>query len=311
MVSVAIGFVAASFFQGTAAQPTPGHPVLLPTEWYENRFIVTPITSDGRKLRLFTDSAGALLLVTEVAQELKLPITDGKPQSAPWPTFKSSASIPSCSRDFWLWSRKQTDEEFAPEKGIDGMLGQQWFAGCVWTFDYPRRRLYWRAPGDLPKHSPEHEAKLGFRKDALGERENNFATIHVNVDGETLLFTLDTGATDVLGDDVLKQINDGRPADRATSFLGQSVYDRWHKEHPTWRVTAATTTGLAMIEAPKIIIGGYEVGPVWFSVQRDQAFSKYMAQWTDRVTDGSIGGSAFRYFRMTVDWPNATAVFER
>lgn len=299
---------------GMAAQsarvPMPGHPVLIPTEWYMNRFVVTPVTTSGRKLRMFSDSAGALILVTEIAQDLKLPITDGKPPTAPWPTFRPSASIPP-SDDFRLMSRKETDEEFDPEKGIDGMLGQQWFAGHVWTFDYPHKKLYWRAPGDLPKHSPEHEEKLGFRLDKDGKRENNFATIDVTVGGEAIPFTLDTGATDILGADVMKLLHDGLPADRATSFLSESVYQRWHAKHPDWRVMPKTLTGLEMIEVPKLTLGGYEVGPVWFSVQHDKSFHQYMAQWTDRVTEGSIGGSAFQYFRMTVDWPNAVAVFER
>ncbi|HWD39249.1 MAG TPA: hypothetical protein VG944_10400, partial [Fimbriimonas sp.] len=164
--------------------PTPGHPKLLPTEFYENRFIVTPVTTRGRKLRLFTDSAGALLLVSEVATELNLPITAGKPPTAPWPAFRPNAFVPAAASGFRLMSRKETDDVFTPEKGIDGMLGQQWFGGRVWTFDYRRKKLYWRAPGDLPKHPVEHEVKLGFRKDSKGARENNFATIFITVDGE-------------------------------------------------------------------------------------------------------------------------------
>ena len=66
-----------------------------------------------------------------------------------------------------------------------------------------------------------------------------------------------------------------------------------------------------MIEVPKITLGGYEVGPVWFSVQSDATFHEYMAQWTDQSTEGSLGASAYKYLRMTVDWPNAVAVFER
>jgi hypothetical protein len=50
---------------------------------------------------------------------------------------------------------------------------------------------------------------------------------------------------------------------------------------------------------------------VWFSVEPDRTFHQYMAQWTDQPTEGSIGGSAFKYFRMTIDWPNAVGVFEK
>jgi len=67
-----------------------------------------------------------------------------------------------------------------------------------------------------------------------------------------------------------------------------------------------------MIEVPSITIGGFKIGPVWFTVQPDLALSRlYMAQWMDKPTEGAIGGSALHYLRMTVDWPNAIAVFEQ
>jgi hypothetical protein len=193
------------------------------------------------------------------------------------------------------------------------MLGQQWFAGRVWTFDYPKQRLLWRAAGDLPKHDVSHEVKLGFKTAPSGKRQTNFARIAIEVDGETLDFVLDTGATNILSDDVLKQINDGGPAERATSFLARSVFERWHQKHPEWRAlqNIKTLTGSAMIEVPAIKIGGFTVGPVWFTVQPDMSFHNYMAQFMDKPTEGAIGGSALHYLRMTVDWPNAVAVFER
>ena len=102
-------------------------------------------------------------------------------------------------------------------------------------------------------------------------------------------------------------------AERATSFLARSVFEKWHKKHPEWRAleNIKTLTGSAMIEVPSITIGGFKVGPVWFTVQTDAAFHTYMAQWMDKPTEGAIGGSALHYLRMTVDWPNAIAVFEQ
>jgi hypothetical protein len=40
-------------------------------------------------------------------------------------------------------------------------------------------------------------------------------------------------------------------------------------------------------------------------------FRKWMSQWMDRPVEGALGGSALRYFRVTVDYPNAVAVFEQ
>ena len=293
-------------------KPTPGHPIVLPTEYIGDRFNVVPVTVDGLKLRFFTDSAGACTFTPERAQQLKLAITkNGNVSYSSFPSLSASAYVPpNLAGELRLFSQKDTDDEFG--KGYDGMLGQNWFGGGVWTFDYPGKQLLWRAPGDLPKHNPIHEAKLHFKTDANGNRDNNFARIEVTVDGQPLSFTLDTGATDDLTSEALKIVNDGGPVDRATSFLAQGDYDRWHAKHPDWKIVATpTATGNEMIEVPKVTLGGFDVGPVWFSVQPDKAFHQFMAQWTDQPTEGSIGGSAFKYLRMTVDWPNGVAVFEK
>jgi hypothetical protein len=36
-----------------------------------------------------------------------------------------------------------------------------------------------------------------------------------------------------------------------------------------------------------------------------------MARFMDRPVDGALGGSALKYFRVVVDYPNAVAIFER
>ena len=133
------------------------------------------------------------------------------------------------------------------------------------------------------------------------------------LDGETIDFLFDTGATNVLPDKVLKEIGDGGPAERATSFLTRSQFEKWHKKHPNWRAldNVKTLSGMAMIEVPEVVIGRHAVGPVWFTVQPDRAFHRYMASMMDKPTQGALGGSAFRQLVITVDWPNAIAVFER
>lgn len=316
MVSILIFAALSAMPGGQLPEPTAGHPVLLPTEYVENRFAVTPITNSGQKLRLFTDSAGGHFLTSEIVDMLKLPTEshgseNGKPlRSVAYPSFKPEASIPpAIGSMLFVFDSKVMNGGL---EGYDGMLGQQWFAGRVWTFDYPAKQLLWRAAGDLPKHEAAHEVKLGFQTTKAGVRRANFARIEVEVDGETLSFVLDTGATNLLSAEALKEINDGRPADRATSFLAEGIYNKWHIKHPEWRVVRAkSATGLEMIEVPRVTVAGFTVGPVWFSVQQDAAFHQYMAQWMDKPTEGALGGSLFKYFRMAVDWPNAVAVFEK
>jgi hypothetical protein len=43
----------------------------------------------------------------------------------------------------------------------------------------------------------------------------------------------------------------------------------------------------------------------------DRAFHEWMAQWMDRPLDGALGGSALRYFRVLVNYPEGYAAFER
>ena len=141
----------------------------------------------------------------------------------------------------------------------------------------------------------------------------NFARIPAEIDGETIDFLFDTGATNILPEEVLKQIGDGRPANRATSFLTRSTFEKWRSKHPEWRSfdNIRTLSGKAMIEVPRVTVGGFTVGPVWFTVQSDSAFHTYMAQWMDKQTEGALGGSLLHYLRVSVDWPNAVAVFEK
>jgi hypothetical protein len=72
-----------------------------------------------------------------------------------------------------------------------------------------------------------------------------------------------------------------------------------------------TLTGSALIEVPELVIGGHKVGPVWFTVQPDIGFQAVMKPLMDQPIVGALGGSALHYFRLTVDWPNAIAIFER
>jgi hypothetical protein len=304
-------------------EPTPGKPVTIPTRYSGDRFIAVPTAKGGEKLAVLADSAGGTFLLADVARRLKLEVADvpGKGENgaqlraANFPAFEPNAAIPPPlgligSKILVFDAKGQLPAFFKP---YSGLLGQQWFAGRVWTFDYPSKRLLWRAPGDLPRHDAAHEVKLGFRTSATGQREANFARIPVQIDGETLDFLFDTGATNLLPADVLKQVGDGGPAERGTSFLTRSQFAKWHKKHPEWRAleSVRTMTGTSLIQVPKVTIGGFDVGPVWFTVQPDRAFHTYMASMMDKPTEGALGGSAFRQLVITVDWPNAIAVIER
>ena len=176
------------------------------------------------------------------------------------------------------------------------MLGQQWFAGRVWTFDYPGEALLWRAASDLPAHDKTHEVKLFFRSNASGGRSNNpLLESQFKSMAKRSISYLDTGATNFLPDDVLSNLVTGG-AERATSFLVQSIYEKWHAKHPEWRVleNIKTMTGTALIEVPEVTIGGFKVGPVWFQCNRTPAFIGD-GHLTDKRVSGALGGVSIAF----------------
>ena len=294
-----------------------GKPMVLPVKYDEHRFYVQPITENGTTLNFFTDTGGGLFVFSDVVERLKLPLlkpeAEGAPGTITLPAFKLGSSIPAPmgSRD----RLSVAPVSVRNQMGVDwsGMLGQQWFAGRIWTFDYPNKRLLLRAAGDLPKTKTEHKIALGFKTNSAGQRSTNFPRIPLTIDGETLDLLFDTGATTDLTEPALQFLKDKRPAIRATSFITQSVFERWRKAHPDWRVieNAENKSKAAMIEVPKINIGGYSASAVWFTVRPDKNFHEYMSQWMDKKIEGAIGGNALCHFRVTVDYPNAVAYFEK
>ena len=299
----------------TAAQ-TAGQPLVLPVKYDEYRFYVQPVTEDGTTLKFFTDTGGALFIYADVVEQLKLPLIkggSGGPDSVKFPRFKDGYLIPPPGASNAQLLVRPVASRTAMRLGWSGMLGHQWFANRVWTFDYLKQQLLLRADGDLPKTDDSHRLTLGFHKTPMGVRDNNYPRIRVLIDEEELDLLFDTGASTLLTDPALASINDKRAALRATSFITTTTFARWHSRHPQWRVVenAEQGTGESMIEVPTISVAGYTVGPVWFTRREDKNFHEVMSQWTDKKIEGALGGSALHFFRVTVDYPNATAVFEK
>ena len=67
----------------------------------------------------------------------------------------------------------------------------------------------------------------------------------------------------------------------------------------------------AMIQVSTVEIAGQQVGPVWFVRRADRNFHEGMPRLVDVRSDGALGGSLFRYFCITVDYPRETAHFAR
>ena len=308
LLAVAPAFAAPAF-----AEDEPSLPYTLPATMEHHRFIVHAEVPGGQALRLFTDTGGGLNLGTTGADKLGIAWkTPADPQAepagtAPWPDFAG----PWIPRPESLGTEGRLPVLVAPPwMKDDGMLGAPWFGGRNWEFDYRAGTLRLLRDGVLPEVDPAHVVKLGFQRED-GLATTHFPRIAARIDGEELHFLFDTGATFRLDDAAAAKLGDAAVKQRAGSFITTEVLQRWRAKHPDWEYLPKGDGPMAMIRVPEVEIAGYRTGPVWFSARPDQAFHEYMAQWMDRTVDGALGGNVFAGFRITVDYPSATAVFER
>lgn len=309
-----LGVCIALAFAQDEAKDTP---VELPAKLVADRFYVHPVTQDGAALKLITDSGGGMFITAKAADRLKLerrkvPADGTEMEVVVLPPFKPEASIPLPDMLNGALPVLPASQEGELPEEVDGLLGQAWFRGRTWTFDYPAAKLLWHPKGGLPEAGTR--VKLGFSTDVAGRRRSNFPRITIQIDGGDIDMLFDTGATMKLSDKALKEIGQGGPAARAASFIARSTFDKWRAKHPEWRVIEGgdtTAGGHPIIEVSKVTIAGSEVGPAWFAARPDKNFGEYMSQWMDRRIDGAVGGTILRHFRITVDYVGATAVFER
>ncbi|AGC46760.1 hypothetical protein MYSTI_05482 [Myxococcus stipitatus DSM 14675] len=300
-----------------SSQPSGGG-VSLPVLFNDNLFIVQPTTREGMTLALFTATGGGLFIQQESATQLGLERTSkdltgaGATDWVRLPDFQPGAWIPAPEMGEGLLP-------VAPmpiQEGTfgDGVLGSPWFSGRVWTFDYPGEKLWLRAAGDLPVVEARHRVSLGFRSAYARDAAPQHPRIQVRVDGEVLDLVLDTGSVVWLSESARKALADERTTGRAASVISHSLYERWHQRHPDWRVIEegdANVPGAVLIEVPRIELAGHEVGPVWFATRHDETFTQYSELFMDKPVAGALGGNALKFFRVTLDYVQAVAVFER
>lgn len=311
-------------FQTGCNQWISGSFAELPAHFEGDRIFVRPVTVDGETLNLFTDTGGGLVLISDVVDRLNLPTetitTDDRTVTvAELPEFKAEASIPPVPALPNAPVTKQghfpvAPADQAPDYFGDGVLGQFWFARRVWTFDYSQEKLWFTAAEDPSTYDAAHTVPIYFKTNAEGEPVSYFPRIQAEVDGETLDFLLDTGATVVLSEQAQVALDDGEPRIRATSYIIRSIFDEWREQHPDWRLLEQADEvgdGDSMIEVPEVIIADHTVGPVWFTRRDDSNFLDFISQSTDQTVVGALGGSLFQYFQMTINYPEELAHFKR
>jgi hypothetical protein len=198
--------------------------------------------------------------------------------------------------------------QYMPE--MDIFLGQNFFMGKAWTFDYIHQQIWVNTPLTSNDEGKPGVQKIGFKKN--GNHENTFGhpSMFIEVNGEVINVLFDTGSSILLSGNGKKEMN----TDATTiggSFIAASIFDKWRKEHPEWKYYKEADKTHDIIEVPIVKIGGIEVGPVLFSKRADENWSKGMIQSMDKVVKGAIGGSAFKYLKITIDYNSELVKFEQ
>jgi hypothetical protein len=154
---------------------------------------------------------------------------------------------------------------------------------------------------------------LGFQTNSSGTPTTYFPGITIEVDGDSLYLLFDTGATAYPSDSAAAILNFKGTKGMGTSFITETIFKKWQSKHPDWKVIEhADSLGKApMIEVPEINVANYKVGPVWFTARPDKNFTKGMSRWMDKAVVGALGGSAFKYFKIILDYRNQAAEFQK
>lgn len=296
---------------GPFAAATP-----LPADFRHARVFLQPQTPEGETIVFYTDTGGgANMLVRDAAERLDLlpgeTVGEGERTMTlvEFPVFDAAKSVPLPDRRFFKGKLMLVEQN---PFGADGFLGGRWFADRIWQFDYPSGTLH------LLEHAPAasgHTVPLGFQLDDNGDRTMHFPRMPVEIDGERIDMLLDTGATATLTAAAAAYAKVSPGTQVGTSFITKSTFEKWVHRHPDWLVVAEGDSleghTFAMIRVPEIIVAGHAVGPVWFAQRPDRAFREYMTSMMDAPIEGALGGSAFRYLRVIIDYPAAQAHFMR
>lgn len=293
----------------------------VPTRYEAGHFYALGSVVSGGTLRLLVDSGGAggsgwYVIDPAAVRRLKLKSTDCSVNGT---SFEVVPTISFVSGKAWpksvptpCGSTALVGNGIGEETGVDGVIGAGYMPRHVWTFDYPARQL-WLEPLDWTPSAGSHRTKLDHLRNRTGGWGTGFARIRVRVAGDPVDLLLDTGAT-------ARPTPAGEAASHVTtanglgvtSYITRSVLERWHRQHPDWRVVTDgddLVGNARLIEVPSLQVAGWEIGPVWFTERPDANFHDGISQYTDKTVEGSAGANIFSHFVMTLDYPRGAAWF--
>jgi len=290
--------------------------LVLPSIFDNNRVFLTPVLLDGKQIKFYTDSAGGWNAIsTELRKKYDWKVNIKKENGREFklttmPEFREGKSIPGASKSnslkgYLVVVNKKNISQNIADVDVDGFLGGKWFAEKIVFWDYIAKTVsILDSIKDVKNIKDYDKINLGFQKEN-GRYTTAFPSVEISVDGKILPMLFDTGATVHLSTAAKNELNE--TADYiGTSFITNSIFSQWQKDHPDWKVLekADTLASEAMIEVPKVKIGNRIIGSVWFTRRADNNFHSYMHKMMDKKPEGAIGGSLFKYLRVIIDYPN-------
>jgi hypothetical protein len=288
---------------------------VIPTRYRGDRFFAAPVSQQGDTIVLLMDTGGGGVFVIKPVLErlgiapkfVEVAEGDSVFEGGPFPTFSHDASIPPALGTPRAQIMGFGVKPIAVFDSAVGMVGHNWFAGRVWVLDYPHHQAAYYETPPTPKPFGPHTIPMRLKRPLVRDDPR----IQVIVAGDTIDMLLDTGATSVLTPAAIAIVGPG-PAIRASAFVAARLWDRWHNAHPDWRVIPAGEANMRadLIGVPVVSIAGYDVGPIWFAKRPDGVYDGMMKSLMDKPILASIGGAAFRQFKVTMDYVNQRVTFE-
>jgi hypothetical protein len=193
---------------------------------------------------------------------------------------------------------------------FDIFLGQNFFMGRAWTFDYVHRQVWVGTPLAASDEGKQGVQRLGFKKNENQQKIYGHPSMYIEVGSEKIDVLFDAGASIVLSEAGKKMFNTQEKT-LGGSFIAASIFEKWRKQHPEWKYYEKADWKQDVIEVPLVKVGGYEVGPVLFAKRPDEAWSQNMIHTMDKVVKGALGGSALKYFKVMIDYNSELIKFER
>ncbi|MCB0580066.1 MAG: hypothetical protein KDD10_12255 [Phaeodactylibacter sp.] len=278
---------------------------------FRNNLIVATLEAGGTELNLLANTSGGTFVASQAAAAAGLAeMTDeaGNQFVALDPLLSGSNLPVTGNKEVFMLP---LGEGNLPGD-THGTLGQSWFSSYCWTLDYLSQQLRCNAPPLSPLGANTIPVK--FRESAAGRRISNLPVITMEVDGVEISVILDTGAKLLPTPAACVALDDDTGNYLAASFITESFFEAWRAIHPEWPVVEQADRemgNIRMIRVPEVTIAGQAAGPVWFCSRPDVEYARYWSRFSGHPVEGAIGGNALQHFRVTLDYPNGLARFER